>query len=249
MASIYIYKRSGKCVELSSPHLSETDIAALRAALPPNIEGISLTLPAHLATQAVPEVKTELREGMISEYLKSVGLKLEQLQQLPGAFLCYDLAFRLNPRSDILMIKARALTQHGYADRAQKLLQSYAERYPEDPEPSFIFGKLALGRADYEEARRFFDEAEKKRQTNAADAALNQHLPLYQRAVQLYLDRDQLFQRNLSREQCMAEIKDLRQRTQTLLQDIRSHREQGLQGLEFLLENQDKVFEKWLEEM
>ncbi|MFO1464161.1 MAG: tetratricopeptide repeat protein [bacterium] len=252
MASIFIYNRSrGKCVELSTPRIAEEDIDQLKSALPANLEGISFASPIDtFEDKTVPELRIEDRESRVAEYLKSIGNKLEQLQQVPGAIRFYDLAFRLSGSSEVLMMKARALSQYGQADQATRLLNRLADKHPEAPEPHFMYGKLALSRADYAQAETHFAEAQRRlRESNVEHKQLAEILAVYQRFVSIYLDRDKLFTRDLLPEACIAEIRRLRQRTQALLRDIRSDDKAEIQGMVFFLETQDKIFEKWLDEM
>ncbi len=252
MASIYIYNRSrGKCVELNSSQIGEEDIHQLKSALPENLEGIYFKTPFESEEEeTASEVRVEDREGRVAEYLKNIGNKLEELQQLPGALRFYDLSFRLSKNSEIIMMKARALSQHGHVDRAELLLKKYVEANPESPQAYFMFGKLALSRADYSEAQRFFLEAQKRiRASNVEHKPLKEILDSYDRFVGIYLDRDQLFTRDLPHDSCIREIKGLRQRTQILIQEIGGNPKSELQGMIFFLETQDKIFERWLEEM
>jgi len=252
MASIYIYNKTrGKCVELSTPRIEDADIAQLKSSLPSNLEGISFASPLDsFEDKTVPELRLEDRESRVAEYLKSIGNKLEQLQQVPGAIRFYDLAFRLSGSSEVLMMKARALSQYGQADQATRLLNRLADKHPEAPEPHFMYGKLALSRADYTQARIHFTEAQKRlRENNIEHKQLSDVLAIYERFVAIYLDRDQLFTRDLAQEDCITEIRRLRQRTQTLMHDIRGDSKAEIQGMVFFLETQDKIFEKWLDEM
>jgi len=252
MASIYIYNRSrGKCVELSTPRIVEEDIVQLKSALPSNLEGISFAPPIDsFEDKTVPELRVEDRESRVAEYLKSIGNKLEQLQQVPGAIRFYDLAFRLSGSSEVLMMKARALSQYGQADQAVRLLNRLVDKHPEAPEPHYMYGKLALSRADYAQAKLHFAEAKGRlRENNVEHKQLSEVLAIYERFVAVYLDRDQLFNRDLSPENCITEIRRLRDRTQALIRDIRGDSKAEIQGMLFFLETQDKIFEKWLDEM
>jgi len=252
MASIFIYNRArGKCVELSTPNIFDEDIATLRASLPPNLEGISFDAPVNAPEDTpIPEVHLEERELRVAEYLKSIGTKLAQLQQVPGALRFYDLAFRLTKNTEILMMKARVLSQHGQVDQAQKLLNYYIQQHPDSPEAFYMTGKLALSRADYAEAQRNFIEAgQRVRPQNVEHKPLEEILAVYERFVSIYLDRDQLFTRDLPPEECAREIRSLRERTQNLIQLISMDPKAELQGMLFFLETQDRIFEKWLSEM
>ncbi|KAB2838067.1 tetratricopeptide repeat protein [bacterium] len=252
MASIFIYNRTrGKCVELCTPRIAEEDIAQLKSALPNNLEGISFASPIDsFEDKTVSEVRIEDRESRVAEYLKSIGNKLEQLQQMPGAIRFYDLAFRLSGSSEVLMMKARALSQYGQADQATRLLNRVADKHPDAPEPHFMYGKLALSRADYAQAQAHFAAAQSRlRASNVEHKRLAEILAVYERFVAIYLDRDQLFTRDLEHDACVAEIRRLRQRAQALMRDIHSHSSAEIQGMGFFLETQDKIFEKWLDEM
>lgn len=252
MASIFIYNKSrGKCLELSTPNIADEDIARLKSFLPRNLEGIAFSSPVELMEEETPtELKVIDREPHVAEYLKNIGNKLEELQQVKGALGFYDLAFRLSKNSEVLMMKARVLLQQGQAEQALRLLQHYIKVHPENPEPHFMFGKLALSRADYAEAYRCFGEAEQKiRSGNVEHKKLAEALLLYKDFVSIYLDRDQLFTRDLSQERCIAEINQLRRRAQDLVKIIQASPKGELQGMAFFLETQDKIFEKWLEEM
>jgi len=252
MASIYIYNKArGKCVELSTPRIEQEDIDQLRSTLPANLEGISFASPIDtFEDKTVSEVRLEDRESRVAEYLKSIGNKLEQLQQVPGAIRFYDLAFRLSGSSEVLMMKARALSQYGQADQATRLLNRLADKHPDAPEPHFMYGKLALSRADYAQAQLHFAAAQQRlRDNNVEHKQMAEILAVYERFVAIYLDRDQLFTRDLAPEACVNEIRRLRGRTQALLRDIRSDSKAEIQGMAFFLETQDKIFEKWLDEM
>ena len=252
MASIFIYNRTrGKCVELCTPRIAEEDIAQLKSSLPNNLEGISFASPIDsFENHSVPELRVEDRESRVAEYLKSIGNKLEQLQQVPGAIRFYDLAFRLSGSSEVLMMKARALSQYGQADQATRLLNRLADKHPDAPEPHFMYGKLALSRADYAQAQVHFQAAQSRlRANNVEHKQLAEVLAVYGRFVSIYLDRDQLFTRDLAHDDCIAEIRRLRQRAQALMLDIHSDSKAEIQGMIFFLENQDKIFEKWLDEM
>ncbi len=251
MASIYIYNRArGKCVELSTPSIAEEDIAKLKSSLPPNLEGISFDPPENSFEETLKELLVEDREARVAEYLKSIGHKLEQLQQVNGAIRFYDLAFRLSRNTEVLMMKARALSQHGQVEKAQALLGLYVKQHPDSPQAFYMMGKLALSRADYSEAQRHFLNAQNKlRANNVEHKPLADLLHSYVRFVGIYLDRDQLFTRDLPHEQCLAEIRALRERTQELSRDISADPKSELQGMLFFLETQDRIFEKWLAEM
>lgn len=238
-------------MELCTPRIAEEDIAQLRSALPNNLEGISFASPIDsFEDQTVSELRVEDRESRVAEYLKSIGNKLEQLQQMPGAIRFYDLAFRLSGSSEVLMMKARALSQYGQADQATRLLNRVADKHPDAPEPHFMYGKLALSRADYAQAQAHFVAAQSRLRTNNVEhKRLSEVLAIYERFVAIYLDRDQLFTRDLPQEACINEIRRLRQRAQALLHDIHGHSSAEIQGMSFFLETQDKIFEKWLDEM
>lgn len=250
MASIFIYNRArGKCVELHSAQIAEEDIAQLQSALPANLEGIAFTSPVG-SENTLKEILVEDRESRVAEYLKNIGKKLEQLQQGNGAIRFYDLAFRLGKSSEVLMMKARVLGQYGQVDQAQKLLSQYVQQHPDSPEAYYMFGKLALSRADYTEAQRYFREAQTRiRGQNVEHRPLELILEFYERFVGIYLDRDALFTRDLSTEDLGAEIKRLRARTQALVRDIREDAKNEVQGMHFFLETQDRIFEKWLAEI
>src|SRR5436190_1857171 len=161
------------------------------------------------------------RESRVAEYLKSIGNKLAQLQQINGALRFYDLAFRITQNFDILMMKARVLSQFGQVDQAQKLLKYYIEQHPDSPEAFFMTGKLALSRADYSEAQRNFLQAQIRiRPNNVEHKPLQEILAVYERFVSIYLDRDQLFTRDLPQDECAREVQGLRQRTKDLIRDI-----------------------------
>jgi tetratricopeptide (TPR) repeat protein len=251
MASIFIYNRArGKCVELNSPQIVEEDINELKSALPANLEGISFSPPIDSFETTLKEMFVEDRENKVAEYLKNIGRKLEQLHQAGGAIRFYDLAFRLSKNSEVLMMKARVLSQYGQADQAQKLLHHFVEQHPESPEAFFMFGRLALSRADYADAHQNFQAAKNRiRQNNVEHRGLLEVLNVYERFVRIYLDRDLLFNRDLSPEALADEIQRLRNRTQALMQDIQDDSKSELQGMQFFLETQDRIFEKWLAEM
>lgn len=252
MASIFIYNRArGKCVELNSPQIVDEDIAQLQSSLPSNLEGIAFVAPKDSFENTLKEVFVEDRETRVAEYLKNIGRKLEQLHQASGAIRFYDLAYRLNQNSDVLMMKARVLSQYGQADQAQKLLSNFVQQHPDSPAAYFMFGKLALSRADYADAHRHFNEAKSRiRENNIEHRTLLEVLHFYERFVGIYLERDRLFNRDLSPEALMDEIRRLRSRTQALTADILSDTTKSeLQGMQFFLETQDRIFEKWLSEM
>src|SRR5262249_13954042 len=95
-----------------------------------------------------------------------------------------------------------------------------------------------------------FSQAEDKiRSANVEHKKLAELLPVYKDFVSIYLDRDRLFTRDLPPELCIAEIQQLRRRTQDLLKTLEVNPKPDLQGMAFFLETQDKIFEKWLEEM
>lgn len=252
MASIFIYNiKGGKCVELNTPRINEEDITELKSLLPSNLEGLSFESPLdRFEEETITEVRVEDRESRISEYLKGIGTKLQQLKQVPVALRFYDLAFRVNPSIDVLLMKAQALANSGQIEKAEKLLNRYAKECPDRPEPYFFFGKHALGRADYEQAKTYFEDAQNRiRSSNVEHRNLQDLLDAYKRFVSIYLDRDQLFTRDLSPDDCIKEIIRLRQRTKVLITDIRSQNKNELDGMIFFLDTQDKIFEKWLEEM
>ncbi len=251
MASIFIYNRArGKCVELNSPQIVEEDINELKSALPDNLEGISFSPPIDSFETTLKEMFVEDRENKVAEALKNIGRNVEQLHQAGCAIGFYDLAFRLSKNSEVLMMKARVLSQYGQADQAQKLLHHFVEQHPESPEAFFMFGRLALSRADYADAHQNFQEAKNRiRENNVEHRGLLEVLIVYERFVRIYLDRDLLFNRDLSPEALADEIQRLRNRTQALMQDIQNDSKSELQGMQFFLETQDRIFEKWLAEM
>lgn len=252
MASIFIYNlKGGKCVELSNPKIEDDDIDQLRHLLPKNLEGLSFESPIDKFDEdTLSEVRLEENTKRVAEYLKGIGNKLEQLHQVQGAVGFYDLAFRVSGNTDYLMLKARSLGQIGQVDKAERLLQRFSKNHPESPEPYYHFGKHALSRADYESAKEHFTKAlSLVRSNNVEHKNLQTILETYVRFVSIYLDRDQIFARDLPQAQCIDEIERLQNRTRALADDIRNQRISELDGMIFFLETQDKVFEKWLQEM
>ncbi len=252
MASIYIYNlKGGKCVELNSPQIVEEDIAQLKSLLPPNLEGLSFESPLSLFDSDTPtELKVESQEPRVAEYLKGIGTKLQKLRQIPGALRFYDLAYRVSGNTDMLMVKAQALSQTGQVERADQLLQRFSEARPDHPEPYFYFGKNALSRNDYNEALRHFETSlDLIRVNNVEHRGLRDLLNYYIRFTDLYLDRDQLFNRDLDDEAMTREILQLRQRTQTLAEEIERQHKSELEGMMFYLRTQEEVFGRWLEEI
>ncbi len=252
MASIYIYNlKGGKCVELLSPHIVEEDIAQLKSLLPPNLEGLSFESPLELFDEeTITELKVEDREPRVAEYLKGIGTKLQKLRQIPGALRFYDLAYRVSGNTDMLMVKAQALTQTGQVERANQLLQRFSEARPDHPEPYFYFGKNALSRNDYNEALQNFETAlDLIRTNNVEHRGLRDLLNYYVRFTDLYLDRDQLFNRDLDDEAMTREISHLRQRTRSLAEEIKHQRHSELEGMMFYLHTQEEIFGRWLEEI
>ena len=237
-------------MELLSAQIADEDIAQLQSALPANLEGIAFTSPVDIFENSLKEVLVEDRENRVAEYLKNIGRKLEQLHQANGAIRFYDLAFRLSKSSEVLMMKARVLGQYGHVDQAQKLLGQYVQQHPDSPEAYYMFGKLALSRADYAEAQRNFRESQTRiREQNVEHRPLQQVLEYYDRFVGIYMDRDALFTKDLSTEDLASEIRRLRSRTQALVQDIQADSKSDVQGMHFFLETQDRIFEKWLAEI
>jgi len=252
MASIYIYNlKGGKCVELNTPRIEDDDISELKSILPSNLEGLAFESPLNkFDEETITEIRVEDQEPRVAEYLKGIGNKLEKLKQVSSALRFYDLAFRVSGNSEVLILKAQALSQAGQVERAEKLLRRFSRQHPNRPEPFFFFGKNALARADYQKAQEHFEEAQKRiRSNNVEHRGLQESLEIYQRFISIYLDRDQLFTRDLSPEDCIKEIIRLRQRTKVLTDDIRNKNKNDLEGMVFFLETQDKIFEKWLEEM
>jgi tetratricopeptide (TPR) repeat protein len=252
MASIFLYNpKGGKCVELSCAAILEEDIDRLRAALPPNLEGLAFESPIDkLGEDSISEVRKEEREGRIAEYLKGIGNKLEELNQSNSALRFYDLAFRLSKNSEILMLQARTLRQLGMVDKAENLIKHYAKSNPNAPEPYFLFGKHALSRSDYEKAMAHFEDAKKRiRSGNVEHKKLQEALDIYTRFVRIYLERDKLFTRNLDPGRYIEEIEKLRRRAQVLSEDIKKSNDSELEGMAFFLDTQGQIFSRWLEEL
>lgn len=252
MASIYLYNiKGGKCIELSCPTIGEEDIARLKASLPERLEGLSFESPLQkFGEDRISEIRVEERVPRIAEFLKGIGTKLEKLHQVPGAVGFYDLAFRISGNRDYLMLKARTLGQVGQMEKAERLMRLYAKDHPDSPEPHFQFGKNALSRNDYETALTYFRRAlELTRENNVEHKKMNRVLKIYIQFVSIYTDRDRIFSRDLPPEKCIEEIHDLRERTQLLAKVIRQVKYPELEGMIFFLETQEKIFDKWLEEM
>jgi tetratricopeptide (TPR) repeat protein len=252
MASIFLYNlKGGKCVELSCPSIGEEDIARLKASLPERLEGLAFESPINkFQEDTIHEIRVEDRVSRVAEYLKGIGAKLEKLHQVPGAVGFYDLAFRISGNRDYLMLKARTLGQAGQVERSERLMRLYAKAHPESPEPQFQFGKNALSRNDYQSALSYFQQAlELTRGSEVPNRALEKALEVYIQFVMIYIDRDQIFSRNLLPSACMDEIKLLQTRARLLAESIRLTRLPELEGMVFFLETQEKIFEKWLEEM
>ncbi len=250
MASIYLYNKN-RCLELNNPRIEEEDIKRLKSVLPSHLEGIAFVPPEN-ATEPLTsrEYKTESQEVRVADYLKNIGNKLEQLHQVKGAVRFYDLAFRLNPNGDLLLMKARALSQHGEAEQADQLLNQYLKRDPLDPKPYVMLGKMAFGRSDYQVSKRYFEKAlERARGTSVNAKDLGEVIQFYLKIIGIYLDRDQLFSRSLSSHECLIEIQSLHQRTQSFFKELKQSNNSEVQGLEFYVEGLEKTFEKWVEEM
>ncbi len=252
MASIYIYNlKGGKCVELSNPRIADEDIAQLRTLLPNNLEGLAFESPIDkFEEDTLSEVRVEDSTSRVAEYLKGIGNKLEQLQQVSGAVGFYHLAYRVSGNTDYLMLKARSLGQIGQVEHAERLLKRFSQEHPDSPEPHYHFGKHALSRADYQSAKDHFATALSLiRPANIEHKKLHGMLETYIRFVSIYIDRDQIFSRDLPQSLCLKEIERLQSRTRALAEDIRQQRVSELDGMIFFLETQDKIFDKWLEEM
>jgi tetratricopeptide (TPR) repeat protein len=252
MASIYLYNlKGGKCVELSCPNIGEADIARLKASLPDRLEGLAFESPLEKFDEdSISEIRVEDRTARVAEYLKGIGNKLEKLHQVPGAVGFYDLAFRISGNRDYLMLKARTLGQVGQVERSERLMRLYAKSYPDSPEPQFQFGKNALSRNDYQSALDHFHKAlELARLNEVEHRLLFKMLEIYIQFVSIYIDRDRIFSRNLPTAQCMEEIRRLQDRARLLAGAIRQARLVELDGMVFFLETQEKIFDKWLEEM
>jgi tetratricopeptide (TPR) repeat protein len=252
MASIFLYNlKGGKCVELSCPGIGEEDIARLKASLPERLEGLAFESPLNkFHEESISEIRVEDRASRVAEYLKGIGAKLEKLHQVPGAVGFYDLAFRISGNRDYLMLKARTLGQAGQVERSERLMRLYAKSHPDSPEPQFQFGKNALSRNDYQAALSHFQQALQLTRGNVVEhRQLTRALEIYIQFVTIYIDRDRIFSRDLPPEQCMEEIKLLQTRTRLLAEAIRLSRLPELEGMVFFLETQEKIFDKWLEEM
>lgn len=251
MASIFVYNRSrGKYVELTTPHITEEDIHTLQSCLPRGVEGIAFSPPSPVPENGSDHFLVENKDARVAEYCKTIGKKLEAMQQVRGAVKFYDLAFKLNKNVEIMLMTANLLGQHGHIDQADRLINLYLQKCPDSAEAFFIRGKLALSRSDYEEARLSFINAQKKIKLDKIEhIALYKQLSLYERFVAIYMDRDQLFTRDLPQDHCIQEIKNLRDRTGELIQEFGQHPQKELQGMQFFLETQRQIFEKWLAEM
>jgi tetratricopeptide (TPR) repeat protein len=250
MASIYLYNKD-RCLELKTPQIGEEDIKRLKSVLPPHVEGLSFSPPVK-ATENSTQVdfKTEQQEERVADYLKSIGSKLEQLHQVRSAVRFYDLAFRLSPRGDVLLMKARALSQHGEAEQADQLLNQCLQRDPLDPKPYLMLGKMAFGRSDYQLAKRYFEEGLKNILDKPPEQQnLKEVLSVYLEVIQIFLDRDQLFSRSLSPQDCLSEIQSLRLRARNFSNQLRRNQNTEIRGLDFYAEGLEKTFEKWIEEM
>lgn len=255
MASIYVYSLKGKkCVELKSPLLEEEELLKLEKLLPPNLKGLSFENPQKLfdnAQETCEEHKEVDNRKTVGEYLKGIGFKLESLKLYYGALRFYDLALKHQSSSEVLMRKAHVLEMLGYADKAERLLKEYQKKNPQAPEPYFVLGKQALSRSDYHQAETCFAESwQRLNKKNPSHRPLKKNLNLYLKFVRLFLKRDQLFTRNLSHEECAAEIERLIEETHQLEAEVEKRSEgQKLEGMEFFLKNQRDIFKKWLEEM
>ena len=252
MASIFVYNRSrGQYVELTTPHITDEDIYTLKACLPKGVEGLAFSPPSNASEGKVSDhFLVENKDSRVAEYCKTIGKKLEAMQQVRGAVKFYDLAFRLNKNLEIMLMTASLLGQHGHVDQADRLVNLYLQKCPDSAEAFFVRGKLALSRSDYDEAKVAFQNAQKKIKLDKVEhIALYKQLSIYERFVGIYLDRDQLFTRDLPQEQCVNEIKKLEVRTGELLREIISNPQKELQGMQFFLENQAQIFKKWLAEM
>ena len=252
MASIFLYNiKGGKCVELSCPNIGEEDIARLKASLPERLEGLSFESPINkFEEDTISEIRVEDRVSRVAEYLKGIGAKLEKLHQVPGAVGFYDLAFRISGNRDYLMLKARTLGQAGQVERSERLMRLYAKDHPDSPEPQFQFGKNALSRNDYQSALSHFQQALALTRNNEVQhRQLEKAVEIYIQFVTIYIDRDRIFSRDLAPEKCIEEIKLLQTRARLLAEAIRLTRLPELEGMVFFLETQEKIFDKWLEEM
>lgn len=252
MASIYVYNlKGGKCVELNNPRIESQDVERLKALLPANLEGLSFESPIEqFGEDSLSEVKVEDQESRVAEYLRSIGSKLEQLQQISGAMSFYDLAFRVSGKSDYLILKARMLRQAGQMDKAERLLTRYSQDNPEAPEPYYLKGKNALSRTDYQSALEHFERAlSLTRPNNVEHKRLREIVSVYLRFVSIYLERDQIFARELNPQECSLEIAHLKDEAQKLREEIPSKKISELDGMVFFLETQEKLFERWLEEL
>ncbi|MCB1214339.1 MAG: hypothetical protein KDK66_02565 [Deltaproteobacteria bacterium] len=255
MPSIYIYSLKGKkCVEVKSPLLEEEEILKLEKFLPASLKGLSFEDPRPLFKQAGQECEEYREESdprSVAEYLVGIGVKLESLKLYYGALRFFDLALKHRSSSEVIMRKAHVLELLGYADKSERLLNQYQQKNPKAPEPYFILGKQALGRTDYARAEQCFKQAlERLNSKKERHEGLKKNINLYLKFVGLFLERDRLFTRNLSHEECMDEIRRLIQDTYDLEEEVEKRGQtEKLEGMIFFLKNQRTIFNKWLEEM
>jgi tetratricopeptide (TPR) repeat protein len=251
VSSIFLYSdQIGKCIELESDKITPTDLVDLQSALPRDLRGISFNKPAPAqAPQSQFNFRSEARQSHVSRYLVEVAEKLLKLDQSSGALRVLELAQKVerapqDPRLSLL--RAEALLGVGRIDEAYPEIQRFLRWQPSDARAHFLLGRIYLQREDYQMAQRYFKMA---KAFLPKEAVLRESVERFIEFNKIFLDRDALHTRNLSSHEYVHEIEQLRQRVHQLKAQIQTSPHAEVQGMEPHLDNLDKLFQCWLQEM
>ena len=246
MGSIYLYsERSHQCLELKAREIHPSDLVDLQGLLPRNLKGIQFAKPSVEGGESFL-FHSETRQSYVTKYLTDVGQKLMGLGQPLGALRFFDLALRVRQDPQVAVLRAETLFGLGRIEEAQKEVERFLRWQPQNGPAHYLLGRIHLYRNDYRGAEFSLRRA---LHVLSSDDPRRGAVKVYLEFNQIYLDRDSLYSRDLTTQDYVSEIQNLRQRAQALKTQILDHSDRDVRGMEPHLDSLDKVFERWVVEI
>jgi len=247
MASIYLYsENNGRCVELKFSKVQPGELLQLQSFLPSKIKGLSFNqAPAQLGCKIL-QYNIENRGPVVAKYLSELGEKLLTLGQPLGALYFFDFSNREEKSPYTPLWKARALVALGRMEEALKEVNAFNEFKPHDGLAYFLLARIYLNRDDYQKAETYFEKSIQLLKEKSTDYKI---CKLYQSFNQLFIDRDSLYSRNLSTNEYLLEIKQLKKQIAALKAEVLAFKHSEVLGMQAYLDSFDKLLDRWVDEL
>ncbi|GEM_PF-1884279 len=248
MSSIFLFsERQKKCVELKIRGLDPAELVTLQGLLPRHLRGVSFVKPA-MASDVSKEVlfHSETREPQVARYLGEVSVRLLEVGQPLGALRFLDLSLRLRKDAERSLLRTEILISLGRIDEAFSEVDRFLKWQRHHGWAHYLLGRVYLGQSHYQAAQESFQNAMALLPKQDSRRKIIEN---YIQFNQIYLDRDSLYGKNLKTTDYVAEIRILRKRCHAFKKQVAQSAHREVRGMEPYLDQLEKLFECWMEEM